>query len=535
MKHKVVHSKAARPVVIGHQGMVASGHLLSSLSALEILKEGGNAVDAALAAAFTVAVVKPDTCGPGGDLFALVYMKKNGKVVALNASGAAPAAATTEWFRSKGLSKIPTDGPLSIAVPGAVDGWLELHRKYATLELERLARDAIAHGRDGFPLTPFLAARIQELSSHYPSIRQRFHKPLGDLTPGKRVMLGELAATLEQIAKKGRDAFYGGEIGSRMCAAIQTEGGILTEADLQEKCAEWLEPLISTYRDYVLFEQPPVSHGFMVLEMLNIIEGFALAKMKPAEATHLMVEAKKLAFEDRIKHLEDPRFGDPQASRLISKEHAKKRRGFITARPRPGKRAAAGGGGDTTYLCVADRDGNVVSLIQSVFAGFGSRVIAGDTGVIMNNRLCSFVLDASRTNALKPGKRPAHTLNSYMVFRDGEFFAVGGSPGADDQPQTNLQVLHNLLDRQMDPQSAVEAPRWSHSPGTPPRDRLPEVLRMEAGFSPEIGHELQKRGHKIKIVERWSFGSAKAILRDPTTGAWMAGADPRREAHAVGW
>jgi gamma-glutamyltranspeptidase / glutathione hydrolase len=522
-------------MAIGHHGMVASGHPLASLSGLEVLKEGGNAVDAALAAAFAVAVVKPDTCSPGGDLFALVYMKRTGRVAALNASGPAPAKATIEWFRNKGLNKIPTDGPLSIAVPGAVDGWLELHSKYGTLDLERLARDAIAYGREGFPLTPFLAARIQELSSHYPSIHQRFHQPLGDLAPGKRVMLKELAATLEQIAKKGRDVFYRGEIGSRMCTAIQAEGGILREDDLQEECAEWLEPLTSTYRDDVLFEQPPVSQGFMVLEMLNIIEGFALARMKPSEATHLMVEAKKLAFEDRIKHLEDPRFGDPQVGRLISKEHAKNRRGFITTRPRSAKRAAAGGGGDTTYLCAADRDGNVVSLIQSIFAGFGSRVIAGDTGLIMNNRLCSFVLDASRANALKPGKRPAHTLNSYMVFRDGEFFAAGGSPGADDQPQTNLQVLHNLLDRQMDPQSAVEAPRWSHAPGTPPRDRLPELLRMETGFAPEIVHGLQKRGHKIKIVERWSFGSAKVIVRDPITGAWMAGADPRREAHALGW
>ena len=535
MRDEIVHSKAARPVAIGYHGMVASGHLLASLSGLEVLKEGGNAVDAALAAAFTVAVVKPDTCGPGGDLFALVYMKRNGRVVALNASGPAPAKATIEWFRSKGLNKIPTDGPLSIAVPGAVDGWLELHGKYGTLDLERLARDAIAYGREGFPLTPFLAARIEELSSHYPSIRQGFHKPLGDLAPGKRVMLRELAATLEQISKKGRDAFYRGEIAGRMCAAIQAEGGILTEDDLQERYAEWLEPPTATYRDYVLFEQPPVSQGFMVLEMLNIVEGFALAKMKPAAAIHMMVEAKKLAFEDRIKHLEDPRFGDPQVSRLISKEHAKDRRGFITSRPRSAKRAAAGGGGDTTYLCVVDRDGNVVSLIQSIFAGFGSRVITSDTGVIMNNRLCSFRLDPTKANALKPGKRPAHTLNSYMVFRDGAFFAVGGSPGADDQPQTNLQVLHNLLDRHMDPQSAVEASRWSHSPGTPPRDRLPELLRMEAGFAPEVARELQKRGHKIKIVDRWSFGSAKVIVRDRITGAWMAGADPRREAHAVGW
>jgi len=536
MKHTIVHSKAARPVAIGRHGMVASGHLLASLSGLQVLKEGGNAVDAALATAFTVAMVKPDTCGPGGDLFALVYTKKKGKVEALNASGPAPAKATLEMFRSKGLNQIPTDGPLSIAVPGAVDGWMELHSRYGTFDLERLARDAVAYGREGFPLTPFFAARIDELSSSYPAVKQQFRKPLGDLKPGRRVLFKELAETLDQIAKKGRDAFYRGEIGRRVCAAIQAEGGILREEDLQGRYAEWLEPLSSSYRGYQLFEQPPVSQGFMVLEMLNIVEGFALAKMKPADVIHLLVEAKKLAFEDRINHLDDPRFGDPQVARLISKEHGKNRQKLITrTRPRPALRAAAAAGGDTTYLCVADGEGNVVSLIQSIFAGFGSRVIAGDTGVVMNNRLCSFLLDPTKPNALKPGKRPAHTLNSYMAFRDGEFFAVGGCPGADDQPQTNLQVLHHLLDHHMDPQSAIEAPRWSHSPGTPPRHRLPELLRMEAGFDPGIAQGLEKKGHKVKVVGRWSFGSAKVIVKDPLTDAWMAGADPRREAQAVGW
>jgi gamma-glutamyltranspeptidase/glutathione hydrolase len=192
-------------------------------------------------------------------------------------------------------------------------------------------------------------------------------------------------------------------------------------------------------------------------------------------------------------------------------------------------------GGDTTYLCATDRDGNAISLIQSVFAAFGSRVIAGDTGVIMNNRLCSFGLDPNKANSLKPGKRPAHTLNTYMVFKGGEFFAVGGSPGADEQPQTNLQVLHNILDLGMDPQAAVEEPRWSHQPGTPPRDQLPEQLRMEADFDPQVIDGLSRHGHKVSVVDRWSFGSAKVIVKDGNTGTWMAGADPRREAYALGW
>jgi gamma-glutamyltranspeptidase/glutathione hydrolase len=275
----------------------------------------------------------------------------------------------------------------------------------------------------------------------------------------------------------------------------------------------------------------------MVLEMLNIIEAWPLhtGELSRAESIHYQVGAKKLAFEDRIRHLEDPAFGDPKIPMLISKEHAARRRELLTdVMDRP-QTAATALGGDTTYLCATDRDGNAISLIQSVFAAFGSRVIAGDTGVIMNNRLCSFGLDPSKANSLKPGKRPAHTLNTYMVVKNGDFFAVGGSPGADEQPQTNLQVLHNILDLGMDPQAAVEEPRWSHQPGTPPRDQLPEHLRMEEGFDPQTIDRLSRQGHKVSIVDRWSFGSAKVIVKDDNTGTWMAGADPRREAYALGF
>jgi gamma-glutamyltranspeptidase/glutathione hydrolase len=275
----------------------------------------------------------------------------------------------------------------------------------------------------------------------------------------------------------------------------------------------------------------------MVLEMLNIIEGWPLHKgeMSRADSIHYQVGAKKLAFEDRIRYLEDPAFGEPKIPMLISKDHAARRRELLADVLHRPQMANASLGGDTTYLCATDRDGNAVSLIQSIFAGFGSRVIAGDTGVILNNRLCSFGLDPSKANALKPGKRPAHTLNTYMVFKGGDFFAVGGSPGADEQPQTNLQVLHNLIDLNMDPQAAVEEPRWSHQPGTPPRDQLPDQLRMEAGFDRRVIEDLRMRGHKVSVVDRWSFGSAKLIIRDGDTGTWMAGADPRREGYALGW
>lgn len=529
--------KAARPVVMGRNGVVSSGHYLASLAGVNVLQEGGNAVDAALAAAFVMAVVKPEACGPGGDLFALVSIKTTGKVEAINASGPAPARASIDYFREQGLKSVPTSGALSVAVPGAVDGWVALHKKYGTKDLARLTADAVRLARAGFPLHLGLTEAIEELSPEFPWVDRCFRRPVGEPWAGKLLVQKGLGDVLEKIALNGRDGFYAGAVAERICQTLKAEGGLLTQEDLQPNVARWIEPLSSSYRDYLVFEQPPVSQGFMVLEMLNIIEAWPLngAGVSRADSIHVQVGAKKLAFEDRIRYLEDPAFGDPRISTLISKEHAAKRREVLSDAIRRPQTASAALGGDTTYLCATDRDGNAVSLIQSVFAPFGSRVVAGDTGVILNNRLCSFGLDPNKANSLKPGKRPAHTLNTYVVFRGGEFFAAGGSPGADDQPQTNLQVLHNLLDLGMDPQSAVEAPRWSHQPGTPPRDQLPEELRMEEGFDSELVEALRKKGHKVSVADRWTFGSAKVILRDHETGTWMAGADPRREAYALGY
>jgi gamma-glutamyltranspeptidase / glutathione hydrolase len=529
-------SKAARPVMMGQNGMVCAGHALASLAGVRVLQEGGNAVDAALAAAFVMAVVKPETSGCGGDLFALVYMKKTGKIEALNSSGPAPGKASIDFFRERGLKSIPQFGPLSIAVPGAVDGWLELHQKYATKELARLMSDAIGIARAGFPISQEFAESIAECSQDYPWVDRCYRQPLGTPQPGKILVQKGLSEVLEKIAQRGRDGLYEGEVAEKICAVIQAEGGILRQEDLRAPNAQWLEPLSTTYRDTKVFEQPPVSQGFMVLEMLNIIEGWPMhnGTMSSADMIHYQVAAKKLAFEDRIRYLEDPRFGDPQTPMLVSKDYAAKRRAEVDAVVHRAAAAAGIQSSDTTYLCAADRDGNAISFIQSVFAGFGSRIIAGDTGVVMNNRLCSFGLDPSKVNALQPGKRPAHTLNTYMVFKDGEVFAIGGSPGADDQPQTNLQIIHDLVDLQMDPQSAVEAPRWSHQPGTPPRDRLPEALRMESGYDAAVVDGLRKRGHQVSVVDRWSFGSAKVIVRDRDNGCWLGGADPRRIAYALG-
>ena len=529
-------TKAARPLVMGRNGVVSAGHYLAALAGTRVLQEGGNAVDAALAAAFAMAVVRPETCGPGGDLFALVAMKRTGRVEALNASGPAPRKASIDWFREKKLDAIPVSGPLSIAVPGAVDGWLELHRKYGTKDLERLTADAVGLAREGFPIHQELVERINEFGKEFPWIDRVYRRPYENLRVGKLLYQKGLGHVLERVAKKGRAGFYDGQIMDKICQAVQEEGGILQADDFQEPVAQWLEALSTTYRGYRVYEQPPVSQGFMVLEMLNIIESWPMhdGDMKREDIIHYQVGAKKLAFQDRILHLEDPAFGDPKIRWLISKEHAAERRRRIDENLLVGETPTPAAG-DTTFLCAADRDGNAIALIQSVFAPFGSRLIGGDTGVIMNNRLCSFGLDPTKANSLMPGKRPAHTLNTYMVFKDEEFILTGGSPGADDQPQTNLQVLHNLLDLEMDPQTAVEAPRWSHQPGTPPRDRLPEELRVEEGFSAAVIEALRQKGHKVTMVNRWSFGSAKVILRHHESGTLMAGADPRREAYALGY
>jgi gamma-glutamyltranspeptidase/glutathione hydrolase len=530
-------AKAARPVIMSRNGMVSSGHALASLAGVRILQEGGNAVDAVLAAAFVSAVVKPETSGPGGDLFALVAMKKTGKVEALNSSGPAPAKATIEHFHELGLKAIPQFGALSIAVPGAVDGWLELHKKYGTKDLERLTADAVTLARDGFPISLELAESIDEFSGEYPWVDRVYRQALAGPKPGKILVQKGLSNVFAKIAQQGRAGFYSGEIADKICSTVQSEGGILSLQDLQAPVAQWLEPLRSTYRDTVVYEQPPVSQGFMVLEMLNIAEAWPMhdGTMSRADRIHYQVAAKKLAFEDRIRYLEDPAFGDPKIQLLISKEYAAERRELVSEIMSRPTQVVANQGSDTTYLCATDRDGNAVSFIQSIFAPFGSRVIAGDAGVIMNNRLCSFGLDPSNANSLKPGKRPAHTLNTYLVFSGDNVFAVGGSPGADEQPQTNFQIIHDLVDLQMDPQSAVEAPRWSHQPGTPPRDQLPEALRMEEGFERETIEGLRRKGHQISIVDRWSFGSAKVIVRDHENGCWLAGADPRRVAYALGY
>ncbi len=531
-------------MVMGMKGMVSSGHPLASQAALRTLMEGGNVVDAAIAASATLAVVRPHMTGVGGDLFCLIYLAREGRVVAINSSGSAPAAATIDFFRSRGMQQIPMMGPLAVETPGCVAGWELALGRFGTMPLSRLLQPAIDYAEGGFPISPNLAQAIAEGSQQFarsPQWMAAFLPEGRHPRPGEVLRLPNLARTLRILQEGGADAFYRGEIAEAIVEFLQQQGGLLAREDLAACRTDLLEPLQIDYRGYTVYEQPPVSQGHLLLQELGIIEGFDLAALGPQsiEAVHLMVEAKKLAFADRLRYLGDPGSLQLPMSRLLSKEYASQRRKKIDLNraivaAAPGVVAATGS--DTTYLCVIDAEGNAVSMIQSLFKSFGSGVVAGDTGITLNNRLAAFFLDPAHPNALAPGKRTAHTLNTYMLFRDGRPFLVGGTPGADDQVQVNFQLICNLIDHGMGLQEAIEAPRWSSFPGTIPGETTdPYELRLEHGFPESVVEGLRQRGHTVKLVPPWSFGSESAVLLDPESGVLYGGSDPRRDGYAVGW
>lgn len=536
--------QTGRPMIMGARGAVSSGHPLASQAGLKVLMEGGNVVDAAVAASATLAVVRPHMTGLGGDLFCLIYLAREGRVVAINASGAAPAAATIELFRKQGHSQVPLSGPMAIETPGCVAGWQVALQNFGTMPLSRLLDSAIRYAEDGYPVTPHLSQTIAECMTQFKGSTpwHSIFAPNGRAPrAGEMLRLPKLARTLRTVQEGGAEAFYRGQIAEEMAAAIQKAGGLLSMADLAGCRAEQLEPLRIDYRGYTVYEQPPVSQGHILLQELAMAEGYDLASMgqESAEAIHLMVECKKLAFADRMRYLGDPAVGQLPMQQLLSREYAESRRREIG--PNRSMEAATPGvlavsGGDTTYHCVMDSEGNAVSMIQSIFKPFGSGVVAGETGITMNNRLAGFFLDPEHPNALAPGKRAAHTLNTYMLLHEGRPLMAGGTPGADDQVQVNFQVISNVIDHHMNIQQAIEAPRWSSTPGTM-ADEIGQAyeLRLESRFPAEVVEGLRARGHVVRVSPPWSFGSEKAVLLDPESGTVYAAADPRRDAYAACW
>lgn len=521
-----------RPLIYGNGGMVAAGHPLASQVGARILAQGGNAVDAAVATAATLAVVLPNMCGLGGDVFALIYMADRGEVRALNGSGAAPALASRDRFPG---DQLPERGAAVASVPGALHAWVSMLEAHGTFDLPTLLRPAIAYAERGFPITRRLSQALHDnaalLAAHEPSARVFLPKGR-PLRPGDVLVQPDLARTLREISERGPDAFYRGTVAERIVESIKDAGGLLRVEDFARHESNWYAPISTTYRGYQVYGQPPVSQGHILLQELNLVEGFDLASLghNGAEYVHLLVEAKKLAFADRQRYLGDPAFVRVPLAALLSKEYAANQRRHIDPN-RAAIEVAAGDAsaydGNTTYFAVVDAQGNGVSSIQSIFSSFGCGIVAGDTGVLLNNRMSAFSLDPDHVNCLAPGKRTAHTLNAVMVFRDGHPCMLLGTPGKDAQVQTTLQVIVNVVDFDMDVQQAIEAPRWLSRGGLD--------LALEARFSHDAVDRLTARGHSVNALEAWSpeVGGVQAIMLDPETGVLMGGADPRRDGYVV--
>ncbi|MDQ7801392.1 MAG: gamma-glutamyltransferase [Armatimonadota bacterium] len=535
-----------RSVVMARRGMVASGHPLASAAGLRVLMSGGNAIDGAVATAAVLGVVQPMMSGVGGDTFLLYYPAREGRVWALNGSGIAPYAASRQFFLDRGYTRMPFRGMLSVSVPGAVDAMVTALERWGTgrFSLAQLLEPAIFYAEEGFPVTEKVSvwiAEAEEVLKAHPSTA-RIYLPQGrPPRPGEVLVQKDLAQTLRRIAQGGREVFYRGELARSIVRYCREHGGLLTEREFAEHQSEIYAPLETTYRGYRVLTTAPPSQGLILLEMLNILEEFELSRLGwgSPDTVHLMVEAKKVAFADRLGYVGDPRFVDNPVGTLLSKEYARRRAREIhpfraSAEPRPGSLREELGA--TTYFAVADAEGNLVSYITSLSASFGCAQVVEGTGILLNNRAGrGFTLEAGHPNVIAPGKRTMHTLMSFMaLYPDGRPFLVWGTPGGDGQPQWCAQVFTNLVDFGMNVQQAVEAPRWLSFPGTDPADLpAPFELRVEPGFAEEAVEELQRRGHRVIPMSGFA-GGAQVIQVDPA-GVYHGGSDPRVDGAAMGW
>jgi gamma-glutamyltranspeptidase/glutathione hydrolase len=540
------NTRGTRSVVMARNGVIATSQPLATAAGLRVLESGGNAIDAAVTAAAVLSVVEPTMNGPGGDLFAMVYSVKDHQVHGLNASGRAPAAATPEEFKRRGLQRIPLRGELSVSVPGIVDGWNELLTKHGTRTLAQALEPAIRYARDGYPVSEIIAGQWKEVESllaRDPNAAKTFLIDGKAPAPGDVFRNPALANSLELIAKGGRDVFYKGAIAKAIADDMARRDGLITLQDLANHHADWVEPISTTYRGYQVLELPPNTQGVSALEMLNIMEGFDLRALghNSAAYLHTLVEAKRIAFADRGAWIGDPSTTPPGAvARMLSKDYATERRKEINpdkaavadykplslaGRTTPGELADPSGHGDTVYLTAADSEGNVVSLIQSLYETFGSGIVAGDTGIVLHDRANLFTLTPGHPNQIAPGKRPFHTLVPAMIMKDGMPWVSFGVMGGDMQAQGHAQVVANLIDFGMNIQDAGEAPRFRHTGNG---------LMLESPFLEEVRAGLTSRGHHI-IGGRDAFGGFQGIMIDPKTHVLMAGSDPRKDGMAAGW
>ena len=531
--------------------MMAAAHPLIASTGLNVLRRGGNAVDAAVAAALTAAVVMPEMCGLGGDLFAIVHPGPGaGEPLAFLGSGAAPAEASLAMVRARaergadGTPRMPLRGGLSISTPGMVDGYRALLARFGSRPFGELAEDAIRLADEGAPLSP-LAAHVmslfREVLASHTATAAVFLPGGGPPAPGALLPQRDLAATLRTLAREGPEAFYQGALAARIAAGVQAAGGALTEGDLARHATTVEAPLSTTYRGRTVLQTGLPSQGFILLEALNIVENAPAATLAraDAEALHLMTEALKRAYADRLAEARDPAAGPTPLERLLAKPYAAEAFARIDPARASDAPAPALQDGDTTYLCAVDADGMMVSLIQSVSSAFGSGVVAGDTGVLMNNRAGrGFELDPASPNLYAPGRKTMHTLNCWLLLGEADVpVVVGGTPGGDGQPQWGLQLVSGLIDGGLDVQLATEAPRWQVWPGTDPHDRPnPCRLQIETRIGEAVLEGLDAKGHRIERLPGWAGqGAAQLIARDPASGVLMGGSDPRVEGLALGW
>ncbi|MBM3876919.1 MAG: gamma-glutamyltransferase [Verrucomicrobia bacterium] len=538
---------ATRSETIAPHGMVCTSHALASQIGLDILKQGGSAVDAAIAADAALGLMEPMSCGIGGDLFAIVWDAKSQRLHGLNASGRSPYILTIEHFRTNGLSKVPSYGPLPVTVPGCVDGWFELHKKFGKLPMKTILAATIQYGREGFPVPEVIAGgwpSARSPQAKYPNFLETYNP--GGVRPRKGEVFRnpDLARTLERIARGGRNAFYKGDLARTVSAYMLRHGGFITERDLADHRSTWVEPVSTSYRGYDVWELPPNGQGIAALQMLNVLEGYDLKTFGfgSPEHMHLFIEAKKLAFEDRARHYGDPEFSRIPVKQLISKRYGAERRKLLAmdkAAPayEPGRPELHG---DTIYLTVADAKGNMVSFIQSNYRGMGSGMTPDGLGFCLQDRGEGFnITDEKHPNFYAPHKRPFHTIIPAFVTRDGKPWMSFGVMGGDMQPQGHVQILLNLIDFGMNLQEAGDAPRIYHvgstEPNSPARMTDGGTVNVEEGFPLASLEALRKMGHKLGRTSTGAFGGYQAIRWDATNKVYIGATESRKDGQAVGY
>ena len=536
---------ATRSEVIAQNGMVASSHPLATQIGIEILKNGGNAIDAAIAVNAALGLMEPTGCGIGGDLFAIVWDPKTKKLHGLNASGPSPQSLSLDYFLDNDYEGIPFYGVLPVSVPGAVAGWFALHRKFGNLSMNQILSPAIQYAEKGFPLTELIAHYMERsvkrfIKSNYPNIKETYLQPNG----GKLAVEGEifknplLAKTYRTIANKGEQGFYSGTIARAIADEVQQQGGFLTTEDLSSYKVEWIEPVSINYRGYDIWELPPNGQGIAALQMLKILEGFNFSEIDfgSSEHLHLFTEAKKLAFEDRAKFYADMAFAKVPMKTLLSDAYADQRRSLIQDRA---SMYSAGqiSAGETIYMTVADKEGYMVSLIQSNYYGMGSGVVPEGVGFMLQNRGALFSLDENHANVYAPGKRPFHTIIPAFVTKDGVPFLSFGVMGGDFQPQGHSQIVMNVIDFGMNIQEAGDAPRWDHKGSSSPRGNKAKnsgKIRVESGISYETIRQLMARGHDVGFATG-IYGGYQAILWDAKNKVYRGASESRKDGQVSGY